>query len=493
MAHVMDTYREIAKLTLATKGQNRIRMTRRHRFVAVCLGHAVAAATAGLLHVAAANADANWVPKTNLAKAHTEQLSNGLTVILDEDHRRPTVAVVVRYNTHGGDLGVGRRGLPHLAEHLAFRATRHLPNWSPYLLIEDVGGHANAFTVPARTTFQSVIPSRYWERVLWIESDRMAFLAEAITAPVVDAERQVLAREWALRYQDVTAGRLGQMEQNLMYPAGHRNHFAWQTPEELRLIELTDVQQFVHNYYRPDNATLAIVGDFDSVTLRASVDRYFAGIRVPAVPLNPSNATVVEFFGHATATQVAPVAAPILVMRYAVPVTDPKPSQLLLLAALLEEQLELELVMRRMCSRWVHVTLPRVDDTWIFTIAIGLLPGVRHATVERALDGIIALLGSHPFPLEHLKRKLVVDRLQQQGDFLERARALVETFAAARPNLDDELRAIAQTSEIELQGLSRRVLPLNRRLVIRVQPALKTSLSGSSYQIDGNLYPKVRQ
>ncbi len=211
------------------------------------------------------------------------RLANGLQVVsLPSGPGRSggTVSVQVWYRVGGKDDPAGRSGFAHLFEHMMFKRTRNMPAEMFDRLTEDVGGQNNAFTAEDMTAYQSEVPSNHLERLLWAEAERLANLQ--VDQASFDSERKVVIEE--LR-QRVLADPYGRLFNALPQHAFERHPY--QRPvigseADLNAATLGDVQRFHSTYYRPDNALLIVVGDFDPPQLDGWIDRYFGPLRNPA-------------------------------------------------------------------------------------------------------------------------------------------------------------------------------------------------------------------
>ncbi len=215
-------------------------------------------------------------------------LPNGLRAITLEDHRSATAAVNVAYRVGGKDDPPGRSGFAHLFEHLMFKGTKQTGAETIDRLTEDVGGFNNAFTTEDYTNYYEVIPSNYLETILWAEADRLAGLV--VDGPNFDTEREVVIGEYDQRILAEPYGMLGELVTQLAYAVHPYRRGVIGDPEHLRAAALSDVQAFHATYYRPENATLIVVGDFESARVDEWIDRYFGVIAQPSSPIPRVNA-----------------------------------------------------------------------------------------------------------------------------------------------------------------------------------------------------------
>jgi zinc protease len=219
------------------------------------------------------------------------QLGNGLTVLLSEDHSLPVVSVEVLYLVGSGHERPGRTGFAHLFEHLMFQGSEHFDHeyFKPY---EPIGAQVNGTTSRDRTNFFEVVPSNYLETPLWMESDRMQSLLPALTQEKLDNQREVVKNERRQRNENAPYGMAQWYLSELLYPPGHPyRHMPIGSHEDLSAATLDDVKAFFQQYYVPANAALAVVGDFQSVDVKRSIERYFGpipgGQRAPHPPAEP--------------------------------------------------------------------------------------------------------------------------------------------------------------------------------------------------------------
>ncbi len=213
------------------------------------------------------------------------QLPNGLTVLLSVDHSAPVVAVDVEHHVGSKNEEVGRTGFAHLFEHVMFTGSGHVPYGVHDKYTEGVGGSNNGSTNDDKTNFYESVPSNYLETELWLESDRMGWLLDALDIAKLNAQRDVVKNERRQSYDNRPYGRVGEIMDAEMYPQGHPYH--WPTigsMTDLTAASEADVKAFYNKWYGPNNAVLVIAGDFNPAQARAWVNTYFGPIpRGPAI------------------------------------------------------------------------------------------------------------------------------------------------------------------------------------------------------------------
>jgi len=219
-------------------------------------------------------------------------LPNGLNVILHEDHSTPLVSVNVWYHVGSGREKPGRTGFAHLFEHIMFEGSGHVAEGKFDEWLEAVGGDNNGSTTPDRTNYWENLPSNALELALYLESDRMGYLLEAMSPSKVDGQRDVVKNERRQSYENRPYGMANIVLAENLFPPEHPYH--WPTigsMEDLSAASYQDVVEFFKKYYGPNNASLVIAGDIDPAKTRALVEKWFSD--VPAgPPVSPIDAPV---------------------------------------------------------------------------------------------------------------------------------------------------------------------------------------------------------
>ena len=234
-----------------------------------------AVAAAVLLTVSATAVDT--IPRPPKFDYTMETLENGLQVVYLEDHSTPIVHLSVWYHVGSKNEKAGRTGFAHLFEHLMFKGSKNVradqhPSW-----ITSVGGQSNAFTDEDATVFWETVPAQYLPLVLWLEADRMATL-EVDEAKFLN-EREVVKEERRMRYENQPFGRLSEIIFDKAFQVHPYRHQTIGSMADLEAASINDVRAFHETYYVPNNATLTLVGDFDTAQAKQLVAQYVG--RVP--------------------------------------------------------------------------------------------------------------------------------------------------------------------------------------------------------------------
>jgi zinc protease len=213
---------------------------------------------------------------------HTN-LQNGLEIYSIEDHSSPTVAVQVWYHVGSKDDPDGRSGFAHLFEHMMFKGNEHLTPNTFEELTENVGGENNAYTAPDVTVYHEVVPSNYLEPVLWAEAERMSSLA--LNDANFNSERDVVKEEYRQRILANPYGEFSLAIDQESFAAHPYKRPSIGNITELDAAQLPEVKAFHSTFYRPDNATLVVVGDFKASDLETWTKKYFGPIPKPTTKI----------------------------------------------------------------------------------------------------------------------------------------------------------------------------------------------------------------
>ena len=216
-------------------------------------------------------------------KIETQKLANGLTVVVLEEHTVPVINLQVWYHVGSKDEFPGRTGFAHLFEHLMFKGSAHVGPDEHSRIIEAIGGFDNAYTNDDTTVFWETFPSNYLDRVLWLEADRMGSLN--VDEANFQSERQVVEEERRVRVDNQPYGLLEQDLYAAAFTVHPYHHTTIGSIEDLNKATVDDVRQFHDTYYKPNNATLVIVGDFHAADAFAGAKKYFSGIPASAKPI----------------------------------------------------------------------------------------------------------------------------------------------------------------------------------------------------------------
>jgi predicted Zn-dependent peptidase len=205
------------------------------------------------------------------------RLENGLTVILEENHQSPFVAMQLRYDAGSRDDPPGKEGLASITQRLTMLGTKHVPEGAYEGTLDRVGAMDRGWgtTLDAISEWVTV-PSNAIDSVLWLWSDQMGFFAPIDLKSLADA-RAAKTREREEKVSSVALGAVGEIVQSALYPEDHPYHWA-PIASATYVATLDDVRAFHDQNLAPSTAVLALVGDFQSAAVLERIRTYFAPI-----------------------------------------------------------------------------------------------------------------------------------------------------------------------------------------------------------------------
>lgn len=207
------------------------------------------------------------------------QLQNGLTVVLHPDTSDPLVHVDVTYHVGSAREVPGKSGFAHFFEHMMFQGSKHVGDQQHFKYVTESGGSVNGTTNRDRTNYYETVPANELEKMLWLESDRMGFLLEAVSQRKFEIQRDTVKNERAQNVDNRPYGRVQETLAAALYPPEHP--YSWPTIgyiEDLNRVDVNDLKAFFLRWYGPNNATLTIGGDIDAKQTLEWVEKYFGDI-----------------------------------------------------------------------------------------------------------------------------------------------------------------------------------------------------------------------
>jgi zinc protease len=226
------------------------------------------------------------LPKPLIPVTDDFTLKNGLRVLLSEDHSAPVASVVLIYDVGSRDEVKGKSGFAHLFEHMMFQGSENVAKSEHFKVIGDAGGQTNASTHHDFTDYWARVPSSEVRTALWLEADRMRSLA--ITEKNFQNQLETVKEEKRLRIDNQPYGLATLRVDEVVFDNWANGHPVIGSFEDLESSSIDDVRQFFKTYYAPNNATLAVVGDFDSKAIRKTIEEYFSDIASQPDPPKPN-------------------------------------------------------------------------------------------------------------------------------------------------------------------------------------------------------------
>jgi zinc protease len=373
----------------------------------------------------------------------------------------------------------GRSGFAHLFEHIMFKATRNMKSEMMDRLTEDVGGFNNAFTNPDVTVYYEVVPSNYLETLLWAEADRLSGLT--VDEPNFKSERSVVQEEFRQSYLAPPYGMLEYLIEQQSFTTHPYKRPTIGSIEDLDAASLQDVRAFHSTFYRPDNATLVVVGDFDPKQLDVWVDKYFGPIPKPALPLPRVTTKEPERTAERRITHYsANVPLPAIAFTYLTPSEKNPDAEPLRVAATILAQgessrLYRSLIYDQQVAQSANATPDLREDAGVFYFNVVLASGKKPEEGEHALMAEIKKVQDAPVStaeLDKAKNQLVTDELRQRETSNGKALALGSSAVLlGDPNrVNTDLAKLQAVTAADVQRVMKKYFTAANRLVIYYLP-----------------------
>jgi zinc protease len=416
-------------------------------------------------------------PKLNYTK-HT--LENGLEVIFLENHSVPAINLQIWYHVGSKDERPGRTGFAHLFEHLMFKGSAHVPAEEHSRIIEAVGGFDNAETNDDSTDFFETFPSNYLERVLWLEADRMGSLN--VSEANFLSEREVVKEERRLRIENQPYGYIQEDLRAEAFTVHGYHHTPIGSMDDLNKATIQDVRDFFNTYYKPNNATMVIAGDFNSAQALVWAKKYFDGIPASAKPIprlnNPEPAQTAERDVTKTYSNTP---LPAVVIGYKVPAKyapDSYPLDLAsnILAGGESSRLYQELVYKQQIAVQAAGFGNFTEDPNLFWAYAIMNQGHTAAEGKKSIIGVLDELKDKPVDATELAKA----KNQEISGFIlgrdtneEKAVALAEAAVIGKnPDLaNTELERYLSVGQDSIQRVAKQYFDLKAATALSVLPA----------------------
>ena len=368
------------------------------------------------LHAGGPTAGESRKPLLPDLKVEKYTLDNGLTVVLHENHMTPLGAVNVIYNAGSKDDPPGRSGLAHMVEHLMFDGSLHNPSGHGAAMYRFMT-QSQGVTDADHTFYYTTVGKDALEFLLWAEADRMGFLVPELTAAKLESARANVRNERRERIDNVPMGALIETQKTLLYPVGHPyDRENGGSMASISAIRLDDICRFYTQHYVPNNAFLCVVGDFDSVSVKHWIRKYFGPLqRAPlAVRPKPEDSLLP---GHRNVTLNDRLSYSYTKLLWkTVPAGHPDEAPLDVLAAVLagagkESRLYRSLVNEKHLATGVDATHENMRLAGTFFIDVFAKSGQSLAEPVRAVDFEIERLKNEvPTPSEVRKAQISRER-----------------------------------------------------------------------------------
>lgn len=406
-------------------------------------------------------------------------LPNGLRVVSLQDNSSPTVSIHVWYNVGSKDDPEGRSGFAHMFEHMMFKSTKNMKSEMFDRLTEDVGGYNNASTWDDYTNYYEVVPSNYLETLLWAEAERMVNLN--VDEKTFASERDVVKEEFRQRILANPYGMLfGQYLDKLSFTTHPYKRPGIGNLDELQAATVADAESFYKLFYRPDNAVLIVVGDFDEAQFNSWTDKYFGRIKQNKMAIPRVTAVEPDRTEEKRYNETAPnVPFPAVAITYLAPNSKDKDVPALKIAETIlaggeSSRLYQELVYKQQIAQEAAFSADiRVDRGLLNFYAIAS-EGKTAEELEKSLLYELARIQNSPVTAKELakaKNQLITRTLQEReqndGKAIAIERAIAYQGDANAVNTD--IAALQAVTIADVQRVMKKYFTDKNRVVIYYQ------------------------
>jgi len=440
--------------------------------------------SAALLLLALAAPAAAQAPAPPIEVKYTQfTLPNGLHVILHEDHSVPIATVNTWYRVGSANELPGRTGFAHLFEHLMFMGSGHAPYGEFDSQLETVGGGNNASTANDRTNYYIDVPSNALDLALFLESDRMGYLLDAMNPKTVDAQRDVVKNERRQSYENRPYGMADITLNEMLYPESHPYH--WPVigyMPDLTAASYEDVVAFFKTYYTPSNASLVVAGDIDPARTRQLVEKWFSDVK-PGPAARPLTIPGVALTGVQKKTITDRVQLPRLTLAWLTPRHfEPGDATLDIVADILaggkNSRLYKRLVYELQIAQDVSAFQESMNLSSAFQIVATPRPGHTVEELQTVIDEEIARLQMEDPSAHEVERSLnqieasFYNRMERLGGFGGKADQINGYFSkTGDPDyFNEDLGRYRALSASDIRAAAEAFLPRDRRVELIVQP-----------------------
>jgi len=468
--------------------------------ISLAFGLSVAAQTATPVLAAPAAASTSFDRKAYTVAHKKFVLSNGLTLIVHEDHSVPVVGVNIWYHVGSRNEKRGKTGFAHLFEHFFFNGSENYPKGFREAMDDLGANNRNGTTNTDRTNFFEDVPVSALERTLFLESDRMGYLANYISKEMLERERGVVQNE-KRQGENQPYGRVFNEISAKMYPYSHP--YSWSpigSMDDLNAATLDDIKEWYRTYYGPNNAVISLAGDVTPERALELVTKYFGGIAPgPALPRLETWIPKLDSNIRDEMEEAVPQAR--IYRVYHGPAWKDNDAQYLgLLASVIagsrSSRLDRRLVYDNALATNVSASTNDGELGGMFFVVATVKEGVDPARVEREIDAVMKEVLEKGPTAEELKRvkTSVLARyarnLERLGGFGGRADILAEnmTYGGKPDAYLDQLEVMASATPAQVKAASNTWLRAHH-YTMTVKPFAK--LAAARTGVDRKILPAL--
>ncbi|GGE62096.1 M16 family metallopeptidase [Massilia psychrophila] len=418
-------------------------------------------------------------------------LPNGLTLIVHQDHSVPVVGVNLWYHVGSRNEKRGKTGFAHLFEHFFFNGSENYPHGFREAMDDLGANNRNGTTNTDRTNFFEDVPVSALERTLFLESDRMGFLANHISKEMLERERGVVQNE-KRQGENQPYGRVRNEVSAKMYPYSHP--YSWSTigsMDDLNAASLDDIKEWYRTYYGPNNAVISLAGDITPQKALELVTRYFGAI--PPGPPLPRTETWIPALERNIRDEMEDHVPQVRIARsyHTAAWKDVEVRRLDLFANVLagskSAHLERRLVYEKGMATAVSASIKDGELAGSFTITVLVKPGVDPRAVEREVDLVLADLldkGPSAAELARVKTRSLADfsrAIERLGGMGGRSDILAEseTYGGAPDAYLGQLEQMANATPAQVKAAANKWLRANH-YTMTVKPFARLAAAAST-------------
>ncbi len=420
--------------------------------------------------------------QTKVAPLNIKQriLANGMKVVSLQDNSSPTVAIHVWYNVGGKNDPPGRSGFAHMFEHMMFKSTKNMPNEKMDRLTEDVGGFNNASTWDDFTNYYEVVPSNYLETLLWAEAERMQNLN--VDETNFASERDVVKEEFRQSVLAQPYGRFNEYISSLSYQKHPYKRGVIGNLDELNSATTKDAQEFYKTFYRPDNAYLIVVGDFDQKQFDAWTDKYLGSVKQPDKQIPRVTITEPAWTSERRYAKTGPIVPfPATAVVYLAPNSKSEDIYALRIADTIlsggeSSRLYQELIRNQQIAQEASFNLDnRVDKGLLYFMGIAS-EGHTSTELEKGLLAELTKIQNTPVSakeLEKAKNQVITQTLQRRENNDDKAIAIERAIAyQGDPTaVNSEVQKLQAVTVTDIQRVMKKYFTDKNRVVIYYEQA----------------------
>jgi len=411
----------------------------------------------------------------------TDTLSNGMKILIQEDHNIPNVAMYFFYKIGSRNEHPGTTGLSHFFEHMMFNGAKKYGPGQFDFQMEKNGGNNNAYTTEDDTVYTDWFPRSALELMMEMEADRIRDLA--FDPKIIESERGVVYSE---RRSSVDNSNFGILFEQLHAAAYTAHPYHWPVvgwPSDIESWTMDDLKNHFRMGYAPNNCVMVVVGDVSSPEVISLAKKYIEPIPRQDPP-PPVRTKEPEQIGERRVTVVKPAQLPIEMVAYHVPETrNPDDAVLDVTEAILSRGQSSRLYSRMVDKEQLLLSVNASRQT---TLDPGLLifvmqprSGIEPARAEKVLFEELSRLSSQPVPAEELrkaKNQLLASHYRELKTIAGRANLLgeYEVFYGDYRKLYSVEQSYEAVTAADIQRVARQYLTEKNRTVATLIPEART-------------------